>query len=190
MMQLTIAVTKGYKVASIDYQAAFLNAPSKQGKKHVMRINKHEAIILCTIDPTLKQYLQYDGTIFVQLEKTLYGLPEAGKCWFEMLTTLLLDLGFQQCIYEQPLFKRGVNIISVHVDDLLLVYDGKLDTEVMQYFQRKNIALKIKYLTQTTHLEHLGVVLELNNDGTISLQQKHYIDTYIINEYQPIKEHM
>ncbi len=190
MMQLTIAVNKGYKVASIDYQAAFLNAPSKTGEKHVMRLNKHEALIICTIDPKLKQYLQGDGTIFVQLEKTLYGLPEAGKCWFEMLSTLLIELGFQQCIHEQPLFKRGEDIITVHVDDLLLVYGGDLDTEIMQYFQRKNIALKIKYLTQTTPLEHLGVVLELNNDGTISLQQKHYIETYIINEYQPTKTYV
>ena len=64
---------EGYKVASnynIDYQAAFLNAPSKHGEKHVMRVNKHEAIILGTIDPNIKQYLQHDGTIFVQLEKT------------------------------------------------------------------------------------------------------------------------
>ena len=185
MVQLTIAVTKQYKIASVDYQAAFLNARSKAGEKHVMRINKKEALILCTIDQKLKQYLQHDGTFLVQLEKTLYGLPEAGKCWFTLLSTLLIEMGFTQCIQEPTLFKKHTDIITIHVDDLLLTYSNNLDQQIMTYFTKKNIPLKIQHLTVDNPLEHLGVVIELQLDGSLALSQIHYIETSIIDEYKP-----
>ena len=78
--------------------------------------------------PTLQQYMQPDTTMFVQLEKTLYGLREAGKMWFDLLSMALINVGFQQCMHELPLFKRkNHEIISIHVDDLLITYSGNLD---------------------------------------------------------------
>ncbi len=184
LMQLTVAVSKKLSIASIDYQGAFLNAPSKTGEKHVMRLNRHESKILCILDPTLQQYMQPDNTILVQLEKTLYGLREACRMWFELLSKALINIGFQQCMHELPLFKRQAHeIISVHVDDLLITYSGNLDQELMNYFLQQHIPLKINHLTKESPLEHLGIVIELQNDGSLHLSQQHYIQTYILNEY-------
>ena len=184
LIQLTVAVSKKLSIASIDYQGAFLNAPSKTGEKHVMRINKHESRILCKLDPTLQQYMQPGTAMFVQLEKTLYGLREAGKMWFDLLSMALINIGFQQCMHELPLFKRkNHEIISVHVDDLLITYSGNLDKELMDYFMKQHIPLKINHLTHTSPLEHLGIVIELQNDDSLHLSQQHYIQTHILNEY-------
>lgn len=191
MMQLAIAVNKNHKISSIDYQAAFLNALTPSGKKHVIRLNKNEAQIVCAINPSLTEYVQDDGTMIAQLEKSLYGLREAGKLWFDMLSSALYELGFTSCVYEQTLFRRGDNeIITVHVDDLLLTYTDDLGHELMQYFESRKIPLKLNHLTETEPLEHLGVVIELMPDKTLTLSQHHYIKSYILDEYKPEKEYI
>ena len=73
---------------------------------------------------------------------------------------------------------------------LLLAYNANLDEEIIQHFNNKNIPLKIQYLSEQSPLEHIGVVLELESDGSITLSQTHYIDTYIIEEYKPSKSYV
>ena len=51
------------------------------------------------VDPTAKPYLQKDGSILVELQKSLYGLPEAGKLWNQYLSKVISDLGYQRCGY-------------------------------------------------------------------------------------------
>ena len=72
MIQLAVAVTKNHRISSIDYQAAFLNAPTPYGKKHVIRLNKYETKLACAIDPSLAEYIQDDGTLLAQLEKSYF----------------------------------------------------------------------------------------------------------------------
>ena len=62
-----------------------------------MRISATLAMYVCIADPTAKQYLQHDGSVLVELQRALYGLPEAGKLWHEHLTTLFRRIGY----YEQ-----------------------------------------------------------------------------------------
>ena len=188
MIQLAVAVAKNHRISSIDYQAAFLNAPTPDGKKHVIRLSKYEAKLVCAINPTLEQYIQQDGTLLAQLEKSLYGLREAGKLWFDLLTNALKEIGFISCTYEQPLFKRGDNeFITVHVDDLLLTYTGELGEELMNFFKTRDIPLKINHLSEAEPLEHLGVIITMLPDKSLTLSQQHYIKTYIIDEYNPKK---
>ena len=44
-------------------------------------------------DPSVKNFLQKDGSLLVQLEKALHGLPEAGKLWHELLRDNLTACG-------------------------------------------------------------------------------------------------
>ncbi len=45
-------------------------------------------------DNSAKEFLQADGSLLVQLEKALYGLPEAGKLWHELLRDNLRSAGY------------------------------------------------------------------------------------------------
>ena len=106
-----------------------------------------------------------------------------------MLSTALTELGFTSCKCEQTLFRRGSDeIITVHVDDLLLTYTNDLGYELMQFFEKRNIPLKLNHLTETEPLEHLGMLIELMPDQTLTLSQQHYIKTYILDEYKPQRE--
>ncbi len=184
MIQVTVAAHKKLKIASIDFTGAYLNAPATPGRKHIMRLNQKISNTVTKIDKTLKQYLQNDNTMIVQLEKQLYGLPEAGHQWYHLLCNKLKQLGFISCIHEPTLFKRGDDIITVHVDDLLITYSNdELLSEIMNYFQNQNISLTMRKLQPGKPLEHLGVIIAYNNDGIITLSQQNYIQKEILDVY-------
>ena len=71
--------------------------------------------------------------IYVQLEKALYGLPEAGRLWHEHLTSILRKIGYEQsegspCEWRK-LDTRNREIIAesyvlIFVDDILHFYNG------------------------------------------------------------------
>jgi len=57
-----------------------------------------------------------------QLRKTLYGLKQSGRRWYQKLVDIMLThLGFQQCNVDQAVFfhrqGQAIIIVLVHVDD-------------------------------------------------------------------------
>ena len=61
------------------------------------------------------------------LHRSLYGLKQSPRCWNKELSCHLFQTGFQQskadpCVFFQ--WKDGhLNIVSIYVDDLILVVD-------------------------------------------------------------------
>lgn len=53
----------------------------------------------------------------------MYGLKQAGQCWYQKFKSILAELGLEQCKVDQAVFyKKGPNqyvllVIAVHVDD-------------------------------------------------------------------------
>ena len=68
-----------------DVASAYFNTPLPKGEKHLMRIKPLLAKYFVRADNSAKEFLQVDGSLLVQHEKTLIGLPEAGKLWHELL---------------------------------------------------------------------------------------------------------
>ena len=54
-----------------------------------------------------KPFLCEDGTLIVRLRKYLYGLPTAGKHWYDHLSTTLLNMGFERFRGDRCVFQRG-----------------------------------------------------------------------------------
>ena len=77
---LTIMQCNRMKLEICDVPSVYLNTSFLKGKKHLLRINKQTiAKYFFILDPTAKNFLQKDSfLLLVQLEKALYGLPEAG----------------------------------------------------------------------------------------------------------------
>ena len=68
-----------------------------------------------------------DGSqVKVKLNKSLYGLKQAGFVWNTKLVKDLLSIGFKQSIYDKCVFvytdlERGIKIIAItFVDDILM----------------------------------------------------------------------
>jgi hypothetical protein len=63
-----------------------------------------------------------DGTPRVcKLRKALYGLKQAPRIWYQTLTNLLRNLGFEPITADLGIFVRSNMYIAVYVDDLLIV---------------------------------------------------------------------
>ncbi|KAM4067913.1 reverse transcriptase (RNA-dependent DNA polymerase) [Hirsutella rhossiliensis] len=102
---LALAAKKGWKVYQMDAVAAFLAADLKE--RIFMKV------------PTELQ--QYFGK-YVQILKSLYGLKQAARMWYLLISEYLKEIGFSPMTVDPTIFRHtesGV-IIGVHVDDFMI----------------------------------------------------------------------
>ena len=59
----------------------------------------------------------------LRLKKALYGLKQAPRAWNERIDTYFKKNGYEQCLYEHPLYikKKGEDVMFtvLYVDDLI-----------------------------------------------------------------------
>ena len=112
------------------------------------------------------------------LHRSLYGLKQSPRCWNKELSCHLFDAGFQQskadpCVYFQ--WKNGhLNIVSIYVDDLILVVD--LLKYLLKMKEELSSRFKMKDLDQLRYC--LGIVCEQEN-ACIRINQRPYIDNLV-----------
>jgi hypothetical protein len=125
---LSMAVTLGMELESFDVPGAYLNASLQPGRFHMMSIDKNIARLLMMVDPSARAYRQEDGSLLVEIRRSLYGLPEASKLWYDYFTKALTLGGYTICPHDPCLFmrKRGteLSIIALYVDDCLHLWKG------------------------------------------------------------------
>ena len=74
----------------------------------------------------LPQVCKEDSGKFVMLNRSLYGLKQAGREWSSLLSSTLIKLGFERCMAD-PCVCRLMDgevvrtLMLAHVDDLLVV---------------------------------------------------------------------
>ena len=127
-----------------------------------------------------------EGDVF-KLERSLYGLKQAGYLWYELLRNDIIDLGFAQsqadeCLYTMKTEDGFEATIVVYVDDVLYCSN---DEERMERLIDTWTSPEGKNRT----IERIGEAkwfLGIKNDqdtkgGTISLTQTDYIDALLKN---------
>ncbi|CAN0044804.1 unnamed protein product, partial [Sphacelaria rigidula] len=61
----------------------------------------------------------------VRLNKALYGLKQSGRAWYQLLSSTLVECGFEQCLVDVYVFRLRVaeDIVAMmvfHVDDIMI----------------------------------------------------------------------
>jgi hypothetical protein len=188
---LAIAAAKKYEVESFDVPGAYLNANLKPGRFHKMRISKRIVKLLVEVDPSARPFVQEDGTVLVEIRKSLYGLPEAAQLWYEYLKGALRDGGYTQCPYDPCLFMRSkakgleVSIIAIYVDDCLHIHKGEgIRRELYQSLRNHKLdGLKIEKLTNKTPISFLGLNILRKSPNLLFVNQKGYLEN-ILAEFE------
>jgi Reverse transcriptase (RNA-dependent DNA polymerase) len=63
------------------------------------------------------------SNLVCRLNKSIYGLKQSSKAWYEKLSHFLLSCNFKTSWADTSLFTKhneyGITIVLVHVDDIL-----------------------------------------------------------------------
>jgi hypothetical protein len=117
----------------------------------------------------------------LHLLKTLYGLKQSGRRWYQRLVEILVGkLGFKQCEVDQAVFykKEGGKsiVIAVHVDDCTVVGSTLADVEKVKNGVRSHVEV-----TDLGALHWiLGIEVRRDREGqTLALSQRAYLDSII-----------
>ena len=115
-----------------------------------------------------------------KLNKSLYGLKQAGRSWYTKIDQVLLDLGFHRlqadhCIYQ---LRDGDTIIyiALYVDDLLLLSNSisRLD----HFKQQLSAIFDMKDLGEAHYV--LGIQIERDRKArTLSISQREYVKNVV-----------
>jgi hypothetical protein len=111
---ITMANHLGMEMHQIDIKGAYLNGELNNNK-----------VLYMHHPPGYK--VPDAGTCVLHLIKTLYGLKQSGRWWYQKLTSVFVKLGFKQCAVDQAVYFRAIivkgelTVVVVHVDDCLIV---------------------------------------------------------------------
>ena len=126
---LALAAAEDYEMGQIDIKAAYLNG----------ELTSNEVIF----KRQPPGYEESKGQV-LRLLKSLYGLKQAGRRWYQKLVEIMMNLGFTRCEGDQAVFYRRSEdkgtliIVLVHVDDCTIVGKSKkliecFKTEIAKY---------------------------------------------------------
>lgn len=122
------------------------------------------------------------GNRVLRLKKTLYGLKQSGRRWYQKLSSIFESLGFLKCSVDQAVFhksdkgKNELTVVAVHVDDCTIAASTLSLIEDFKAGLRKHVEV-----TDLGELHWmLGVEIKRDRDArTIHLSQRAYIDSII-----------
>jgi hypothetical protein len=153
----------------VDIKGAYLNGVLNEGEvlymQHPPGYKSHDA-----------------GNRVLRLVKTLYGLKQSGRRWYQKLTSIFLSLGFQCVSVDQAVFhksdkaKNELTVVAVHVDDCTIAASNARLVEEFKAGLRKHVEV-----TDLGPL-HWMLGLEIKRDreaGTIHISQHAYIDSIL-----------
>ena len=174
---LAFAAAENLETGQIDIKGAYLNGELTADETIYMRQ-----------PPGYQQ-----GTMVCQLQKTLYGLKQSGRRWYQRLVEIMTEMRFSRCEVDQAVFYRrdegkGILIIVlVHVDDCSIVASAQ---PLIDRF--KNEIRKRVEITDMGDLHWiLGIeVRRIREDRKILLSQRSYIDSilrrYGLDDLKPV----
>ncbi|KAG7528484.1 GAG-pre-integrase domain [Arabidopsis suecica] len=123
----------------------------------------------------------------IRLNKSLYGLKQSGRMWYNRLSDYLVREGYKNdpispCIFIKKFANKGFVIIAVYVDDLNILGTSGEITQTVEYLKKE---FEMKDLGKTKFC--LGLQLEYVNDG-ILVHQKAYTEK-VLKRFNMDKAH-
>ena len=166
MTTVALAASEKKDLRSYDVKTAYLIPDIKPGEKPIfIRVDKEVTKRIVALYPGWAPYVCNNGTLVVKLNKYLYGLPTAGRHWYDHLSnTLTRKLGFDQfrgdrCVFQRGRGKERVRLV-IWVDDILA--SGK--PAALDRFERE-LAAQYRITSHKERVSYLGLDIAKQSDG-------------------------
>lgn len=152
---ISLAASQGWPLHQMDVKNAFLHGDLKEE-------------IYMTLPPGLSS----SSSGVCKLKRSIYGLRQSSRTWFDKFRTTLLQFSFKQSQYDPPLFlcttPAGI-VLLVYVDDIVIT--GTDSTLISRLQHHLHASFHMKDLGPLTYF--LG--LEINTDASgVFLSQNKY----------------
>jgi hypothetical protein len=162
---LAIAARYDWEIESFDFVGAYLNG----------ELDDNEEIYMQS-----PPGYDSDPRTVKRLQKSLYGLKQAGRKWYDTLVRTLTKLGFFITHADPGVFYarvgKNILILAVHVDDCILT--GSSSKLITRYKRKLNNCHALTDLGPVHWL--LGIKITRDRAArTISLSQCSFIDTIL-----------
>ncbi|KAJ4753844.1 polyprotein [Rhynchospora pubera] len=161
---LSLAVSHKWSIRQLDVNNAFLHGDLKE------RVFMSQPPGF--IDPTRPDHV-------CLLSKSLYGLKQSPRAWFQKLSSTLFALGFLESQYDPSLFishaHNHLTMILVYVDDILIT--GTNPSLISSYISHLHNSFSLKDLGDINFF--LGIQITKTPTG-LHLNQSKYIHDILV----------
>ncbi|KAL3642739.1 hypothetical protein CASFOL_013554 [Castilleja foliolosa] len=155
---MTVALFKGWKIRQLDVDNAFLNGD--------IDVDLYMKQPPCFVESGQEH-------LVCKLNKSLYGLKQASRSWFDKFGKTVKALGFLNSKSDTSLFykhtERESIIILVYVDDIIITGDN--DTHIQVIIDQIGKCFSLKDLGRLNYF--LGVEMIPTENGYFLNQQKY-----------------
>nr|GEU54341.1 hypothetical protein [Tanacetum cinerariifolium] len=122
-----------------------------------------------------------------KVEKTLYGLHQAPKAWYETLSTYLLENGYRGGTIDKTLFikkdKGDILLVQVYVDDIIF---GSTEKSLCDEFeQMMHNRFQLTSMGELTFF--LGLKVKQKDDGIFNNQDTYVADILKKSDFTNVK---
>lgn len=183
-MMMALAAEHDMSIAHFDVTTAFLNGKLKEkvymevpkyiheGLESLIQAESRNSVIHRKAAKMLAD-LKEGGKVCL-LNKAIYGLRQAGRCWHSELSEDLLAFSMKRSCADPCIFYQGqgedVMLVATYVDDILVAC--KNESRIATLYQHLSKSFEMKNLGQVQHC--LGMEFS-RNDSRITISQKGYI---------------
>jgi hypothetical protein len=115
-----------------------------------------------------------------RLKKSLYGLKQSPRAWFDRFRRALCSMGYKQCNGDHTVFYKHsghcITVLSVYVDDIIITGDDEQGIKYLKENLSKEFEVKdlggLKYF--------IGIEVARSPQGIVLSQRKYALD--LLNE--------
>ena len=111
-----------------------------------------------------------------RLKKSLYGLKQSPRAWFDRFGRAVCEMGYRQCNNDHTVFyqhqNRKIVILAVCVDDIIITGDDGM--EIARLKECLGRAFEVKDLVQMKYF--LGIGIARSTKGIALSQRKYTLD--------------
>jgi hypothetical protein len=158
---ISCATNFGWQLHQLDVKNAFLHG------------DLHEEVYM-EIPPGFSS-AETTGKV-CRLKKSLYGLKQSPRAWFDKFRRAVCDMGYRQCNGDHTVFYRHfkgkITILAVYVDDIIITGDD--EGEIARLKKCLSKAFEVKDLGRLKYF--LGIEVARSAKGIALSQRKYTLD--------------
>jgi Reverse transcriptase (RNA-dependent DNA polymerase)/Zinc knuckle len=182
MLSCVIDAHENRDVATVDIPGAFMHA-DMEDLVH-MRLEGEMVDLLISIDKDKYGKFAYNSggkeTLYVRLNKALYGTLKAALLFWKKLSGLLLDWGFTANPYDNCVVNKTINgtqcTVLWHVDDLKISHvDPNVVSQIIHDLDQVFGKLAPLTINRGRVHEYLGMNIDFTTTGKVKLTMIGYI---------------